>query len=144
MNRSNVRCTLFCLLAITILCAPILHAVQQEDKKPVVAVIYADWCPLCQKLKPVLARINERYQGEIHFVVLDVTSEKTSAASKQEARRFGLESFFDQYHDRTSVVIIQDAGGREIFRAAHDYNFQHYAAVLDQQLRAGAVKSGEH
>lgn len=144
MIRSKTRYYLWFLLGVAIFSTPLLRGVPQGDTKPVVAVIYADWCPLCQKLKPILARINERYQGEIHFVLLDVTSEATTAASRQEARKFGLESFFDKYHDKTSTVAIQDGAGREVFRAVHDYEFQHYAAVLDQQLRATAAKPGEH
>ena len=108
---------------------------QTPKAKPLVAVIYADRCPLCQKLKPVLARINERYHGKIRFVRLDVTSEKTAAEAKLEAHNAGLESFFDENKERTSLVIIQDTSGHEIFKAYHDYDFQHYTQVLDQQLR---------
>ncbi|HXB21768.1 MAG TPA: thioredoxin domain-containing protein [Candidatus Solibacter sp.] len=105
-----------------------------------VLVVYADWCPLCQKLKPALALINEKYSGRIRFVRLDVTSEETTAKSKQRAQSLGLEQFFDKYHDTTSLVIIQDASGHEVFRALHDYDFQHYAKVLDQLLRTEQAK----
>src|SRR5215467_6721365 len=108
---------------------------QTRKAEPLVAVVYADWCPLCQKLKPVLARINERYNGKIRFVRLDMTSEKTAAAAKIEAHKAGLESFLDENKERTSLVIIQDPGGHEIFRAYHDYDFQHYASILDELLR---------
>ena len=108
---------------------------QTRKAEPLVAVVYADWCPLCQKLKPVLARINERYNGKIRFVRLDMTSEKTVAAAKVEAHKAGLESFLDQNQEKTSLVIIQDIAGHEIFRAYHDYDFQHYASVLDDLLK---------
>src|SRR5215467_2913318 len=109
---------------------------QTRKAEPLVAVVYADWCPLCQKLKPVLARINERYKGKIRFVRLDVTSEQTAATAKLEAHNAGLESFFDENKERTSLVIIQDTSRHEIFRAYHEYDFQHYAKVLDQLLGA--------
>src|SRR5215467_6065651 len=108
---------------------------QTRKAEPLVAVVYAEWCPMCQKLKPVLARINERYNGKIRFVRLDMTSEITAAQAKLEAHDAGLGSFFSQNKEKTSLVIIQDSSGKEIFRAYHDYEFEHYATVLDQELR---------
>lgn len=123
-----------CLGAIVVLWQ--LAAVAQSQKaKPLVAVVYAEWCPMCQKLKPVLARINERYSGKIRFVRLDMTSEITAAQAQLEAHDAGLASFFNQNKEKTSLVIIQDSSGKEIFRAYHDYDFEHYATVLDQELR---------
>lgn len=134
-TRIQVRFVLIALLAV--LPAPHLNGMQPvHDKKPLVVVVYADWCPYCQKLKPALALINERYKGKVNFVRLDVTSQASTVASRLEAARLGLSSFFDQYQGSTSLVMIQDPAGHEVFRAVHDYNFQHYATVLDQQLSA--------
>lgn len=124
------------LFAATIVSLPGLGGVEREQSKPLVVVIYADWCPYCQQLKPVLALINEKYKNRINFVRLDLTSEATAAASRQQARKIGLEEFFDKNQERTSLVLIQDAAGHEIFSAIHDYDFQHYAAILDKQLNA--------
>jgi thiol-disulfide isomerase/thioredoxin len=107
----------------------------RPEKKPLVAVIYADWCPLCQKLKPTLVLINDKYRGKIRFVLFDVTSDVTVEKSRQQARTLGMEQFFDKNRETTSLVIIQDPSGREVFRAYHDYDFQHYAAVLDRQIQ---------
>lgn len=121
-------------LALVVLFMQSLHGSQPAEKKPMVLVVYADWCPLCQRLKPALALINERYTGKINFVLLDVTSETTTAQSRQRARSLGLEEFFDKNYDATSLVVIRNSGGHEVFRARHDYEFQHYAKILDQQL----------
>ena len=124
------------ICAIAILVFSQVSAVPQtRETKPLVAVIYAEWCPMCQQLKPALALINERYNGKIRFLRLDMTSEQTAAEAKQKAYNAGLKSFFNENKEKTSLVIIQDASGHEIFRAYHDYDFEHYAKVLDQQLR---------
>ena len=123
------------LLAVAVFLTPGLMVSQPQAKRPLVLVVYADWCPLCQKLKPVLALINDNYKDRIRFVRLDVTSEATAAKARQQARSLGLEPFFDKYQGTTSLVVIQDASGHEIFRAVHDYDFQHYTTVLDQELR---------
>lgn len=107
-----------------------------REARPLVAVVYAEWCPMCQQLKPVLALMNERYDGKVRFVRLDMTSEKTAAEAERTADYAGLKSFFKANKEKTSLVMIQDASGHEIFRAYHDYDFDHYAKVLDQQLRA--------
>lgn len=130
--QARVR-SIVCLLAVLIFSAPSFGSLQ-EKQKPLVLVVYADWCPMCQKLKPALAFMNEKYKGRIRFVRFDVTSEATEARSRREARSLGLEPFFEKYHETTSLVVIQDSAGHEIFRAYHDYDFQHYASVLDRQL----------
>jgi thiol-disulfide isomerase/thioredoxin len=99
-----------------------------------VVVVYADWCPYCQNLKPALARINEKYNGQLRMVRLDVTSEETTAKSKLLARDLGLGRFFEDNKASTSLVVIQDPSGHEVFRAFHDYEFKHYETVLDQLL----------
>jgi thiol-disulfide isomerase/thioredoxin len=124
-----------CLLVVMLFCAA-SFGTPPAEKKPMVVVVYADWCPLCQKLKPVLALINERYKGQIQYVRMDVTTEASAQRSRREARSLGLEPFFDKYQETTSLVVIRDSAGREIFRAVHDYDFQHYSSVLDQQLHA--------
>jgi thiol-disulfide isomerase/thioredoxin len=128
------------LMAATVFSVSSLGGSQPTENKPLVLVVYADWCPLCQKLKPTLALINEKYSGRIRFVRLDVTSEETTAKSKLQARSLGLEQFFEKNRDRTSLVVIQDPAGHEVFRAVHDYDFEHYSTVLDQQLRAAQGK----
>lgn len=125
------------LAAVTLFSVAGFGGSPTPENKPRVVVVYADWCPLCQKLKPALALINEKYAGKIRFVRLDVTDEKTTAASMEQAKSLGLQEFFQKNRERTSLVVIQDASGHEVFRAVHDYEFQHYATVLDQQLRAG-------
>jgi thiol-disulfide isomerase/thioredoxin len=125
------------LLTVLIFSIPSTSGAQEQEaeKKPLVLVVYADWCPLCQSLKPVLALMNERYRGKIHYVLLDVTSESTTAKARRLARSVGQESFFNDNYVTTSLVVIKDPGGREVFRARHDYDFHHYEAILDQQLQ---------
>jgi thiol-disulfide isomerase/thioredoxin len=132
--------TIILLLAVTLTCFSTGGGAQVGDNKPFVLVVYADWCPYCQNLKPVLALMNERYRGRIRYVVFDVTSEASTAKSREQARSLGLEKFFDQNYVTTSLVVIRSSSGREVFRTVHDYDFHHYENALEQQL---AVKRSQ-
>src|SRR5215467_16048866 len=126
--------TICLFLAIALCLVSTAGNAQESAKKPLVLVVYADWCPYCQNLKPVLALMNERYRGRIRYEVLDVTTEATTARARERARSLGLEKFFDQNYVTTSLVVIKNSAGREVFRAAHDYDFQHYEAVLEKYV----------
>jgi thiol-disulfide isomerase/thioredoxin len=130
---------LIILLTLTAGCFASPSTAAPEEKRPSVLVVYADWCPSCQQLKPTLALINEKYRGKIHFVRYDITSEETEEKSKREVMRLGLAEFFEKNHEQTSLVVILSSSGREIFRTVNDYEPQHYEAVLDRLLQT-AVK----
>jgi thiol-disulfide isomerase/thioredoxin len=130
-----IRNTILLLMVAAIFVPIPGEAAPPADKQPLVLVIYADWCPLCQRLKPTLALINEKYRGRIHFIRFDLTSEETTTQSEELASKLGLEKFFEQHKEVTALVVIQDASGREVFRAEHDYDPLHYEAVLDRQLQ---------
>jgi thiol-disulfide isomerase/thioredoxin len=106
------------------------------DKRPYVLVVYADWCPSCQQLKPTLAFLNEKYRDRIRFLRFDITTEQSAARSKELASKMGLADFYDKNHERTSVVIILDSSRHEVFRTVNDFAPDHYVAALDQQLSA--------
>ena len=126
----------FLLLVVLAVAGPGIHAAPPADKRPYVLVVYADWCPSCQQLKPTLALLNEKYSGKIRFVRFDITSERTAAKSQEQAAKLGLADFYEKNHDRTSVVIILDASRREVFRTVNDYDPMHYETVLNEQLLA--------
>jgi thiol-disulfide isomerase/thioredoxin len=113
-----------------------VSAAPPVDRRPFMLVVYADWCPSCQRLKPTLALLNDRYRGKIRFVRFDITSEQTAERSKDQAEKLGFADFYEKNHDRTSVVIILDSSRREVFRTVNDYDPKHYETVLDQQLLA--------
>jgi thiol-disulfide isomerase/thioredoxin len=106
------------------------------DRRPFLLVVYADWCPSCQRLKPTLALLNEKYRGKIRFVRFDITSEESAAKSKEQAQKLGLGDFFERNHQQTSLVIILDSSSHEVFRTVNDYDPEHYKTILNQQLLA--------
>jgi thiol-disulfide isomerase/thioredoxin len=133
ISSGIVRFFLLLAVVFSVVQSPI--AAPTEDNRPFVLVVYADWCPSCQQLKPVLAHINEKYQKRIRFVRYDITSEETAARSKEEVAKLGLADFFEKNHEQTSLVVILDSSHKEVFRTANNYDPQPYDTVLDQLLK---------
>ncbi|MDE6578723.1 MAG: thioredoxin family protein [Muribaculaceae bacterium] len=45
-----------------------------ENGLPMVVDFSADWCPPCQKLKPIFSSLKDEYKGKIDFVTVNVDS----------------------------------------------------------------------
>lgn len=54
------------------------HIIPVDDFGTVVD-LYADWCPPCQKLKPIFAQLKAKYDGKLNFVSLDTDKYKNVA-----------------------------------------------------------------
>jgi thioredoxin len=57
-----------------------------EGDKPAIIDFYADWCPPCRQLSPLVEEIAKEYEGKI--VVYKVNTDK----EKELARNLGIES----------------------------------------------------
>lgn len=112
-------------------------AAVEKEKKPTLLVVYADWCPVCQKLTPVLSAIADKYKGKIRFVRYDITSRATEADSKDQVQLLGLDEFFAKNREATSLVVILNSAGHEEFRGRGDSDPKHYETVLDRLLQSG-------
>lgn len=47
--------------------------------RPAVVDFGAEWCPPCQKLKPIFAKLAKEYEGRIDFVSVDVDANEALA-----------------------------------------------------------------
>jgi thioredoxin 1 len=54
-----------------------------ESKLPVVVDFYADWCPPCRMLGPILDRLSTEFVGRISFVKVN-SDEEPELASRYE------------------------------------------------------------
>jgi thiol-disulfide isomerase/thioredoxin len=134
LNAAPNGLKLLLALFLLTLAVQAARAIPTPDKRPYVLVVYADWCPSCQQLKPTLALLNERYSGKIRFVRFDITSELTATRSRERAEKLGLADFYEKNHERTSLVIVLDSSRKEVFRTVNDTVPEHYTSVLDSLL----------
>lgn len=108
----------------------------KDVAKPFVVKIHADWCGTCQRLEPTLAALDEKMGPSARLVVLDVTNRQTFAVAAAEAKRLGIERFFDQYKSRTGVVGVLDGSTRETLAVlSGELDVSVYEKVLTEARR---------
>lgn len=78
----------------------------KEDKRPIVAVIKADWCSYCKRVDPVMMKLMEDYGEKLKFVIFDVTNEETTAEAAKTAESLGISDFFSKNKNKTSTVAV--------------------------------------
>ena len=103
---------------------------------PFVVKLHARWCPVCMVTKDVWSDIAATYAGRVRLVVFDFTNEATTNASRAEARRLGLESFFAENEGWTGTIAVLDGRTREATALIHgSRDRREYDAAIDKALR---------
>jgi hypothetical protein len=92
--------------------APTVPAISADQAassgKPYVVKIHAQWCAVCMVTKGVWSQIEDTYSSRVNLLVLDVTNQAMTDASRTEAKRLGLEQFFDEYAGGTGTIVVLD------------------------------------
>jgi thiol-disulfide isomerase/thioredoxin len=103
--------------------------------KPVVARIHADWCPACTATQATIDDLKAAYGSQINFVQFDVTNAKTAAAAEAEAKKLGLEKFFEAEKAATSTVaVIDPRDGKVYAQLYNDGNINDYKVAVNGAL----------
>ncbi len=103
-------------------------------KRPVVAIIRAEWCSACQKLEPTMMELKSQYKGRIDFVMLDVTDDEKTAQSAAVARKLGLGKFFEANKQKTSTVVVFSASHKIVFQTMQNFDRDAYVKAFDDAL----------
>lgn len=114
--------------------APIALADVERSTKPYVVKIHAQWCSVCQATKGAWEEVVEAYRDKVHLLVLDFTTEATSAAAVAEAKRLGLDAVIDNYHGATGLVVIVDGRTKEMTDVGGIVSATAYRAAIDAVL----------
>jgi len=110
-----------------------------NPSKPYVVKLHARWCPVCMVTKAVWTQIEATYSTRVNLVVLDFTNQATTDASRAEAKRLGLETFFDANAGATGTIVVLDGRTKEVTASIHgSRDFAEYRAAIDAILRVEA------
>ncbi len=103
--------------------------------KPVLVDVFAEWCSACKNIAPTLAKLEQDYQGQVHFVVLDMTNNATVAEAEAKAEQLGLSQFLAETKDQTgTLTIIDPATGTILEQHRNNPDKSAYTTVLDSAL----------
>lgn len=113
---------------------PLVEADVADQARPFVVKLHAQWCPKCLATRGVWSEIAQSYQDRARFVVFDLTNSATTAASRAEAVRLGLESTFDDYEGVTGAVLVVDGGTGAVTADISSFDLADYQAAIDAAL----------
>ena len=103
--------------------------------KPYVVKLHAQWCAACMMTKGVWAKVSESYAGKVNLLVLDFTNEEKTAASREEAKRLGLDAFFNEHAGTTGSIMILDGKSKTVKRELEgSRDFADYRAAIEAVL----------
>ena len=122
---------------------PVVPAVPASEvanpTKPYVVKLHAQWCAACMMTKGVWAQVNESYAGKVNLLVLDFTNAEKTAASRAEAKRLGLDAFFEQYAGTTGLMVVLDGKSKTVSKELEGRrDFSEYQAAIDAALSGKA------
>jgi thiol-disulfide isomerase/thioredoxin len=108
---------------------------QQLQGKPTVVKIYAEWCAACQKMKPIMASLQQQYGNNVNFVIFDVSDRASTQTSQAKAQQLGLSNFFDAHKSQTATVaIIDSSNGNALEEFRKNLNQQDYENAIDMAI----------
>jgi thiol-disulfide isomerase/thioredoxin len=103
---------------------------KMKDDRPIVAVIYAEWCPYCKRVDPVVSELRKYYGEKMNFVVFDVSNEETTAEAKANAEKLGLSKFFADNKSKTSTVAVLKAD-KVYYKTSNNSKRDDYVKAFD-------------
>jgi thiol-disulfide isomerase/thioredoxin len=111
-----------------------------EMKSPFVVKIHARWCPVCMATKPSWTKLQKSFRERVRFVVFDVTSGSSKAASHAEAVRLGLGEFFEAYSGRLGSVFVLNGDSKEVLASLDGlHGYAAYAGSIEEALNSPAA-----
>jgi thiol-disulfide isomerase/thioredoxin len=107
---------------------------KKEDKRPIVAIIKADWCPYCKRIDPVVSKLMSDYSEKLNFVEFNVTDEATIAESMKKASELGLDDFFKDFKGETSTVAVL-VDKKVVYKTANNNKRNDYVKAFEKVLK---------
>lgn len=103
----------------------LLQAESGAVGQPTLVWFHADWCHVCQQIKPEVAELGEAYEGRVHFVRLNVDD----PAARQALSQYRVRA--------TPTFVLFDAEGQILGNVPGWPGYDQLAAAFDQLLAGG-------
>ena len=70
------------------------HGAGPASQLPKMTELYADWCPPCQKMKPILDQLEKDYKGKVQFQRINIDENK-DAVKTYNIKAIPVQLFYD-------------------------------------------------
>jgi thiol-disulfide isomerase/thioredoxin len=108
-----------------------------ESGKPYVVKLHARWCPVCALTKPAWSEIEKAYSASVNLVVFDFTNGTTTEESRSEAKRIGLDTFFEEHSGWTGAIAVLDGRTKKVITMIEGRrSIAEYRAAIDAALKS--------
>ena len=123
--------------------APVVPAIPTDvaanTNKPFVVKLHARYCHICMATMGMWSQVEETYGDRVNLVVFDFTNEANWEASRAEAVRLGMQSFFSEYAGISGVVAVVDPKTKEVTGWIDgSRNFADYRTAIDDAIQASS------
>ena len=114
-----------------------------ESEKPYVVKLHARWCVVCALTKPAWSEIEKAYSASVNLVVFDFTNGTAIEASRSEAKRIGLDTFFEEHAGWTGAIAVLDGRTKKVITVIEGRrSIAEYRVAIDVALK-GTNKAPE-
>jgi thiol-disulfide isomerase/thioredoxin len=112
-----------------------------DSGKPYVVKLHARWCPVCALTKSVWSELEQTYAASVNLVVFDFTNGATTESSRSEARRIGLDAFFEDHAGWTGAVAVLDGRTKQVIAVIEGRrSFAEYRTAIDAALKSPTMR----
>lgn len=113
-----------------------VQAHEHHAEHPLLVKIQADWCPACKNIAPAWSALEKQYKGQVQFVTLDVTDNKTAQQAAKTAKSLGLSKWFEQNRTKTSLVALIHPESKMIIKTfVNEANAKAYQPAIDDLIQ---------
>lgn len=106
----------FALLALVLLALPAQAARPLPEAKLLAVYFYADWCPNCKALSPIMGEVRSDpalQKAPVLFVTMDLTDKPRIQQSLYLATALGIGDYLRAQGSATGYVALLDAATKQ-------------------------------
>ena len=105
---------------------------KEEEKKVLVAEIFASWCPGCKNIQPTLDQLIKETSG-IEFIQLDVSTPSKAKTSAKLAKDLNILEFYKANKSKTATVGVIVSSTSEVINVFQNNNdIEEYKSAIEE------------
>lgn len=105
---------------------------KHEEKKVLVAEIFASWCPGCKNIQPTIDQLVKDVT-DIEFVQLDVSTPSKAKVAAKQAQDLHITEFYRASKSKTATVaVIVPTSGEVVNIFQNNNDIEEYKSAIEE------------